>query len=121
MSLSKNNKWKDWKHRFFYIETPNHELNFRYSRFCRSPYLAGKNIDLPPLSSRAEKEIMASGLFRTKVVEVDGERLIVPSHYAPSHEWLEDPVFLSAFNLSPQYDQGNLDIFGVLFLSVCFY
>ena len=84
MTLSKNNKWKDWKHRYVFIESPGNEMNYRYSRFCRAPYLAGKNIDLPVLSRRAEREIIASGLFRAKVENMDGEQLIVLSHYAPS-------------------------------------
>ena len=107
MTLSKNNKWKDWKHRFYYIHaTQQAASNFKLNRFNEEPPLLGKVPDTPLLTLKDRKEIIEPGLFEVEELEHEGVMLSVPKFYAPRYEWLMSSVFLSAFGLSDQYTPG---------------
>ena len=51
---------------------------------------------------------MDPGLFETEIIDFRRVPLVCPKFYVPTHEWLADPVYLSGFNLSSEFDQGTL-------------
>ena len=52
--------------------------------------------------------ILHLDLFETETIDFRGVPLVCPKSFVPTHEWLADPVYLSAFNLSSELDQGTL-------------
>ena len=57
-------------------------------------------------SGQDRRDILDPDLFEVEEMECDGQLISVLKFYAPKHEWLQNPIFLSAFGLSSQYSRG---------------
>ena len=63
MTLSKPSKWRNWRHRFYYISSSNRAENLEFNSWNDCPPLLSKKALLPIVPTEGWKEILDPNLF----------------------------------------------------------
>ena len=108
MAVGKENKWKDWRTKFYIVKSADSRLNQKYNRWNKDPPLLAGRSALPPIPRRAKEEIMDAGLFTVSVWTNDeGDKEVTPQCYLPLYKWFEEGTFLAACGLSSEMPRGS--------------